>query len=53
MCKADNVLKKIEILRKRMMIIAFDKGFASDESVKVSQELDRLLNLYDMTKANK
>lgn len=47
---ANNLLEKIEILRKQMTVIALDKGFTSKESVTVSQELDRLLNLYNHMK---
>ncbi|MDL4842167.1 aspartyl-phosphate phosphatase Spo0E family protein [Aquibacillus rhizosphaerae] len=42
-----NLLKKIELLRNRMTHVALDKGFTSTESVLLSQELDKLLNLYE------
>ncbi|WP_138919838.1 aspartyl-phosphate phosphatase Spo0E family protein [Lentibacillus jeotgali] len=39
---------KQSIIQKRLEMIqlAFDKGFTSTETVKSSQELDYLLNLY-------
>lgn len=39
---------EVEKLREKMAEIAFDQGFASAESVEVSQELDRLLNKLQM-----
>lgn len=43
----NNLLERIEFLRNEMTKVAFKKGFTSQESVIISQELDRLLNLYD------
>ncbi|MCT2534340.1 aspartyl-phosphate phosphatase Spo0E family protein [Aquibacillus koreensis] len=51
--KPNNLLEKIELLRKRMTEVALKKGFTSDESIFLSQELDRLLNLYDEHKFKK
>ncbi|WP_430786270.1 Spo0E family sporulation regulatory protein-aspartic acid phosphatase [Virgibacillus flavescens] len=47
MDKINNVLDRIEFLRKEMTKVAFEKGFTSKESIVISQELDKLLNLYD------
>lgn len=40
-------LKEIEHLRKKMVLVALEKGFTSYESVALSQELDKLLNSYE------
>ncbi|GAQ18758.1 spo0E like sporulation regulatory protein [Oceanobacillus picturae] len=50
MCALDKLLKRIEFLRKKMTEVALEKGFTNLESVAISQELDRLLNLYDNMK---
>ncbi|WP_079480475.1 aspartyl-phosphate phosphatase Spo0E family protein [Halobacillus salinus] len=39
---------EVERLRKKMIEIASNQGFASQESVEVSQELDLLLNKMQM-----
>jgi len=39
--------RKIELLRREMTDIAFEKGFSDEQAVKVSQELDVLLNEYN------
>ncbi|MFZ3579670.1 Spo0E family sporulation regulatory protein-aspartic acid phosphatase [Virgibacillus sp. DJP39] len=41
------LLERIEFLRNEMTKVAFKKGFTSQESIIISQELDKLLNLYD------
>jgi len=46
MCVSKLLLHKIEKLRQEMTTIALKKGFASEESIRLSQELDRLLNIY-------
>ncbi|WP_231514907.1 aspartyl-phosphate phosphatase Spo0E family protein [Oceanobacillus salinisoli] len=50
MSAADNILTRIEYLRKKMSNIAISKGYTDLESVAISQELDRLLNLYENIK---
>lgn len=50
MYATNNLLERIEFLRNKMTTIAIDKGFTSKESIRVSQELDRLLNLYNNMK---
>nr|WP_205317693.1 aspartyl-phosphate phosphatase Spo0E family protein [Oceanobacillus zhaokaii] len=46
----EDLQKRIEYLRKKMMQIAENKGLTDTESVKVSQELDILLNHYEKMK---
>ncbi|EQB36589.1 MULTISPECIES: aspartyl-phosphate phosphatase Spo0E family protein [Virgibacillus] len=50
MNKTDHLLKRIEFLRNKMTEVALEKGFTNFESVAISQELDRLLNLYESIK---
>ncbi|RKQ37329.1 aspartyl-phosphate phosphatase Spo0E family protein [Oceanobacillus halophilus] len=50
MNSSHNLLIKIEYLRKKMTKVALSKGYTDLESVAISQELDRLLNLYEKTK---
>ncbi|MBM7552971.1 aspartyl-phosphate phosphatase Spo0E family protein [Thalassobacillus pellis] len=45
---ADQLLGRIENLRKKMTTVALLEGFTSPESVRISQELDELLNMYDI-----
>ncbi|AUJ26852.1 MULTISPECIES: aspartyl-phosphate phosphatase Spo0E family protein [Virgibacillus] len=44
----DELLKRIEYLRYRMTEVALEKGFTNLEAIELSQELDKLLNKYDM-----
>jgi stage 0 sporulation regulatory protein len=60
-----NVLKKngemkmfmlkiaIELKRRKMTVLANRYGFTAWETVKCSQELDQLLNIYQKTKQKK
>ncbi|WP_081988551.1 aspartyl-phosphate phosphatase Spo0E family protein [Halobacillus sp. BBL2006] len=41
--KNDPLLVKIEQLRKQMSEVALEQGFSSEETVRLSQELDELL----------
>lgn len=50
MCAIDQLLKRIEFLRNKMTVVAMEKGFTDYESIAISQELDRLLNLYENKK---
>ncbi|MFD2762000.1 Spo0E family sporulation regulatory protein-aspartic acid phosphatase [Lentibacillus juripiscarius] len=50
MC-AEKLLKRIECLRNEMTAVAMEKGFTSDESIMLSQELDKLLNFYESMKS--
>lgn len=37
-------MKEIEIMRQEMIRIGFEKGFSHQETVKISQELDKLIS---------
>jgi len=41
------ILNKIEELRKKLVQVVTDKGYTNEETVKVSQQLDQLLNIYN------
>jgi len=41
------ILNKIEELRKRLVQVVSDKGYTNEEAVRVSQQLDHLLNIYN------
>ncbi|UOQ85423.1 aspartyl-phosphate phosphatase Spo0E family protein [Gracilibacillus salinarum] len=45
-----SLISKIEKLRKEMTDVALKKGITSKESIHISQELDELLNDYEMYK---
>ncbi|MYL34795.1 Spo0E family sporulation regulatory protein-aspartic acid phosphatase [Pontibacillus yanchengensis] len=45
--------ERIELLRNRMIKVATVKGFTSDESLAISQELDYLLNMYELKKQDR
>ncbi|MFS0672272.1 Spo0E family sporulation regulatory protein-aspartic acid phosphatase [Ornithinibacillus sp. 179-J 7C1 HS] len=51
MCDTGKLLKDIENLRNEMSNVALTKGIASLESITLSQELDRLLNIYEKLKS--
>ncbi|MDQ0350428.1 stage 0 sporulation regulatory protein [Alkalibacillus filiformis] len=38
--------RRIEVLRKQMIDVASEQGYTSSESVRLSQELDSLINEY-------
>ncbi|QTM99251.1 Spo0E family sporulation regulatory protein-aspartic acid phosphatase [Sediminibacillus dalangtanensis] len=50
---SQSLLEKIEYLRNKMTKVALRKGFTSNESISLSQELDHLLNTYEKSKNNK
>jgi stage 0 sporulation regulatory protein len=50
MYNLERLLERIEFLRNQMTEVALTKGFTSEESIHLSQELDRLLNLYELHK---
>ncbi|MEN2766617.1 aspartyl-phosphate phosphatase Spo0E family protein [Ornithinibacillus xuwenensis] len=52
MYDTDKLLKKIESLRKKMSNTALTQGITSLESIALSQELDRLLNIYEKVREN-
>lgn len=50
MCfKCRLLLIKIEFIRKMMMMIALEEGFTSNNTIKISQDLDVLLNRFEAT----
>ena len=49
----NDLLKNIELLRKEMSDAAMTKGPTSNEAISLSQELDKLLNLYQQTNREK
>ncbi|MED4239659.1 aspartyl-phosphate phosphatase Spo0E family protein [Priestia megaterium] len=50
MClKCRLLLIKIEFIRKMMMMIALEEGFTSSNTIKISQDLDVLLNRFEAT----
>lgn len=51
--KAETLLIEIVQKRQEMMEIAEEKGFTSIETIKCSQELDELLNIYQQLIAKK
>lgn len=40
--------ERIERLRNKMIVVAETKGFTCEESLRLSQQLDELLNQYDL-----
>lgn len=50
MCAANELLNNIEHLRKKMTDTAMQKGLSSNESVEISQELDKMINQYNEIK---
>jgi hypothetical protein len=53
MCTNRELPVRIEFQRNKMIEVALDQGFTSSESIEISQELDRLLNLYEKLKKGK
>lgn len=43
----ERLLSAIEEKRTELLSVAFDNGLCSPVAIEYSQELDRLLNLYD------
>jgi|GEM_PF-5678947 len=46
----NTLLNRIEELRKKLVQVVSDKGYTNEETVKVSQQLDQLLNVYNSRK---
>ncbi|HAM81284.1 Spo0E family sporulation regulatory protein-aspartic acid phosphatase [Ornithinibacillus bavariensis] len=53
MHETDKLLKQIERLREQMSSVALSQGITSLESIALSQELDRLLNMYEKLRYDK
>jgi stage 0 sporulation regulatory protein len=51
--KTESLLIEIVQKRQKMMLVAQEKGFTSDEAIKCSQELDELLNIYQQVLAER
>ncbi|XZF75848.1 aspartyl-phosphate phosphatase Spo0E family protein [Bacillus sp. AL-1R] len=47
MCKENKLLEEIENLRMRVVKLTIQKSFSYPEVLKISQNLDSLLNRYD------
>lgn len=43
----DKVLKQIERLKQKMTKVVQQEGFTSEEALKISQQIDCLLNKYN------
>ena len=43
---SDTLLRKLEITREKMIQSGLEKGFLNDETIRLSEKLDQLLNLY-------
>ncbi|MCM2535291.1 aspartyl-phosphate phosphatase Spo0E family protein [Neobacillus pocheonensis] len=41
----EDLIKKIETVRKKMISVGMSNGFTSPETIKLSQTLDNLFNL--------
>jgi hypothetical protein len=41
----ENLMKKIEILRNRMISVGMSEGFTSPNTLRLSETLDKLINL--------
>ncbi|MDY0408041.1 aspartyl-phosphate phosphatase Spo0E family protein [Virgibacillus soli] len=50
MASTNKLLMQIEDTRKRMTAIAIEKGLTNPESLKLSEELDYLLNKFEQLK---
>lgn len=49
---SDTLLKKLEITREKMIQSGLEKGFLNDETIRLSEKLDQLLNLYQFHTTN-
>ncbi|MBM7698487.1 aspartyl-phosphate phosphatase Spo0E family protein [Kurthia huakuii] len=49
---SDAILKKLELTREKMIQSGLEKGFLNDETIRLSEKLDQLLNLYQFHTAN-
>lgn len=48
---SDTILKKLEVTREKMIQSGLEKGFLNDETIRLSEKLDQLLNLYQFHSA--
>ncbi|HIX43149.1 hypothetical protein QI30_11230 [Kurthia sp. 3B1D] len=49
---SDTLLRKLEITREKMIQSGLEKGFLNDETIRLSEKLDQLLNLYQFHTTN-
>ncbi len=49
---SDTILKKLEVTREKMIQSGLEKGFLNDETIRLSEKLDQLLNLYQFHTTN-
>jgi len=49
---SDAILKKLELTREKMIQSGLEKGFLNDETIRLSEKLDQLLNLYQFHTVN-
>jgi len=50
----ESLLLKIELIRQEMIKCGMEQGFSAEKTIKISQQLDELLNHYsnDINKAS-
>ncbi|MFC3882114.1 Spo0E family sporulation regulatory protein-aspartic acid phosphatase [Bacillus songklensis] len=41
----EDLSKEIEVLRRKMITVGLSEGFTSSKTIKISQILDRLINI--------
>lgn len=41
----EDLMKKIEILRNKMILVGMSEGFTSPNTIRLSETLDKLINL--------
>ncbi|SER61751.1 aspartyl-phosphate phosphatase Spo0E family protein [Psychrobacillus sp. OK032] len=44
----EKILNKVELTREKMIKAALEKGVSHKETIELSEELDRLLNEYEI-----
>lgn len=49
---SDTILRKLEVTREKMIQSGLEKGFLNDETIRLSEKLDQLLNLYQFHATN-
>ncbi|TQR20179.1 aspartyl-phosphate phosphatase Spo0E family protein [Psychrobacillus vulpis] len=48
----NSVLKRVESTREKMIQTALEKGILDDETIRLSEELDKLLNEFQYLEKN-
>jgi len=49
---SDTLLRKLEITREKMIQSGLEKGFLNDDTIRLREKLDQLLNLYQFHTTN-